>query len=466
MTKPIRLSLFMLAGATLFLSAIDLQNLPDYESQAVPSYITRDNTGQNNPITDEGALLGRVLFYDKNLSTSGNQACASCHHQEFAFSDTLQLSDGHVGGKTGRHSMRLVNSRFSQERRFFWDERAATLEAQTIRPIQDHIEMGFSGANGDPDLDSLIRRLNQISYYPILFKNAFGDTIITENRMQRALAQFVRSIQSFDSKFDIGRAQVNNDADNFPNYTAAENAGKTIFLAPPPQGGAGCQGCHRAPEFDIDPAANNNGIIHVAGSVDSVDLTNTRSPSLRNLFNPQGILNGPLMHNGELTTIEQVIDHYSNIPDDVRNTNLDNRLLGPGGIGTQQLNLTQAQKNNLIAFLKTLSGNDVYTNSKWSNPFEPDGSLVLSGLTAVNPVAKKSQLLVYPNPSRDDIHIQTSGEISQLSLYAINGQLLYSKSNLNGSETQLQLPTEKGVYLLIIQLEDGTLFKEKVLKVN
>jgi len=115
--------------------------------------------------------------------------------------------------------MRLVNARFSEEVRFFWDERAANLEDQTSQPIQDHIEMGFSGTNGDPSLDDLIAKLSNIEYYPILFEQAFGSTNITEQRMQNAMAQFIRSIQSFDSRYDQGRAQVNNRRNNFNNFT-------------------------------------------------------------------------------------------------------------------------------------------------------------------------------------------------------------------------------------------------------
>src|SRR5690606_26634194 len=161
---------------------------------------------------------------------------ASCHQQQFAFSDTAKLSIGLNGGLTGRHSMRLINSRFADEVKFFWDERATSLEDQTTRPIQDHIEMGFSGTNGQPDLDSLIRKLNRMDYYNILFEFAFGNDEITEAKMQSALAQFVRSIQSFDSKFDAGRAAAASDNVQFANFTQQENQGKMLFLMPPPMG--------------------------------------------------------------------------------------------------------------------------------------------------------------------------------------------------------------------------------------
>ena len=348
----------------MFNGKIDINNPFDYEGQLVPSYITKDNTGAN-PITNEGATLGRVLFYDTNLSTDNTISCASCHIQSKAFGDDLALSLG-VNGSTGRHSMRLINARFSDEQRFFWDERANSLEEQVTKPIQDHLEMGFSGINGDPDINDLITKLQGIDYYQELFESAYGDRDITEVKLQTALAQFVRSIQSFDAKYDIGRAQVNNDLTDFPNFTDEENTGKRLFLDPPPIGGAGCGGCHRAPEFDIDPLSGNNGIITVAGS-NASDLTNTRAPSLRDIFNPEGVLNGPLMHDGSIITALQVVNHYDNIMQD--NANLDRRLRGGGRL--QMLNLDEADKNAIIAFLKTLSGRNVYSAEQWSNPFQP-----------------------------------------------------------------------------------------------
>ena len=122
---------------------IDLDTLFNYANQNVPNYITKDNTGSNT-LDDKVATLGRVLFYDKNLSDNNTVACASCHQQAFAFSDPLTTSLGLNGGNTGRHSMRLINSRFADEVRFFWDERANTLEDQVTQPIQDHVEMGIA----------------------------------------------------------------------------------------------------------------------------------------------------------------------------------------------------------------------------------------------------------------------------------------------------------------------------------
>ena len=345
----------------------------NYAAQGKPAYVNKDNTAAN-PITDKAATLGRVLFYDKNLSINNTIACASCHKQEFAFGDTATSSLGVENGRTERHSMRLINSRYAVEAKFFWNERAASLEAQTTMPIVDHLEMGFSGQTGRGNITSLITKLNGIGYYKELFKLVYGDATITEARMQTALAQFIRSIQSFDSKYDIGRAQVANDGAPFPNFTAQENAGKNLFLTPPIfngaseriGGGLGCNACHQAPEFDIDPNSRNNGFIGVIGS-NQMDLTNTRSPSLRDILNAAGVANTPFMHTAVPVTIRQVLNHYNSIAAAPRNTNLDPRLK-PNNIG-QNLQMTPAETDAMVAFLRTLTGKDVYTNKKWGSPF-------------------------------------------------------------------------------------------------
>ena len=380
---------------------IDLTSLANYAGQTRPAYITRNNTPPNNQITNAGATLGRVLFYDKRLSRNSTISCASCHKQQHAFSDTATASTG-VAGTTGRHSMRLVNARFGTEARFFWDERATSLENQTTRPIQDHVEMGFSGTEGDPAFSDLVTRLSAINEYRILFALVFGDATITETRVQRALAQFVRSIQSFDSRYDAGRATT---ADNqpFPNFTTQENNGKLLFLNAPNQGGAGCAGCHRPPEFDIDPNSQNNGVIGAIGG--GTDLTNTRSPTLRDLIAPDGTTNGPMMHNGVFTTLAQVINHYAAIPGD--NANLDPRLRRPGG-NVQNLALTPQQRGEIAAFLRTLTGSSVYTDSKWSDPFTADGRLevILFPVSPSNSVTSSSGTMTIINKAAPGLTYQ------------------------------------------------------------
>ena len=451
--------LFILVSGT-----IDLDDLFNYETQNVPSYITKDNTPETNQINNEITTLGRVLFYDKNLSENNTIACASCHQQAFAFSDPLTSSVGLNGGNTGRHSMRLVNSRFSNEEKFFWDERATSLENQVTQPIQDHIEMGFSGTNGDPDFNELIAKLSAIDYYQTLFDFAYGNSTIDEDKIQRALSQFIRSIQSFDSKFDEGFVQSPNLNAPFPNYTPQENLGKQLFLNPPPNGGAGCAGCHAPPEFDIDPNTLNNGVIGVIGSTTEVDLTNTRSPSLRDLVNPDGSLNGPLMHDGSMTSLLQVINHYNSIPNNPANINLDNRLQRPGN-QTQQLNLTINEKSALEAFLKTLSGTDIYTNEKWSNPFDEEGNIsIVGGQLSINENSYEKSITVFPNPVETDMSIQLeTGNYTTL-IYNLQGKTLYKKKIFGNESLNLQTLT-KGIYLLLIKdNESSKVFKKRFIK--
>ncbi len=452
--KPKAIVLILLA--LIFMSGtIDLENLFNYANQPVPDYIDQDNTPGTNQITDEAATLGRVLFYDVRLSANNTISCASCHKQEFAFSDTARLSVGLEGGLTGRHAMRLVNSRFSEERRFFWDERAQSLEQQSTMPIRDHVEMGFSGQDGAPDMFDLIDKLSAIPEYQRLFEFAFGDATVTEERMQLALAQFIRSIQSFDAKFDRGLAMVNNINDPFPNFSPQENLGKALYIRPPggPQRGAGCQGCHRAPEFDIDPLSRNNGVIGVAGEPGSVDLTNTRAPSLRDLVNPQGRLNGPLMHNGAFGSLEMVIDHYNAVPfDRQRNPDLDIRLRGGGGENGQRLNLTQNEKDALVAFLRTLTGENIYTNPMYSDPFEPDGTLELSPAIITNTHAPQelAEVSLYPNPARDVLRFEgLEYGTYTLRLFDAYGRLVDTRSTSPGSPIQLE-QLQPGTYVLTI----------------
>lgn len=375
-------------------AVLDLTKLLSYADQPVPVGINRDNTPPNNPITDAGATLGRVLFYDRSLSRNGTISCASCHQQEHAFGDPARASTG-VAGTTGRHSMRLVNARFSSERRFFWDERAPSLEAQTTEPIQDHIEMGFSGGDGDPDFSALVSRISKLELYQVLFTAVYGSPEVTEVRLQRALAQFVRSIQSFDSRYDEGLSSAPNPNANFVNFTAQENLGKRLFTDPPGPG-AGCAICHRPPTFDIDPNSGHNGVIASLGG--GTDLTNTRAPSLRDLVDRHGVPHGPFMHDGSKSTLLEVINHYNAIPGIT--PGLDPRLAGPPprpgtppGAG-QRLNLSEAEKEALVAFLGTLTGTSLYTDEKWSSPFDAQNQLSFVVLPATAKVDAGSGRLV------------------------------------------------------------------------
>ena len=167
---------------------INLPSSPfNYATPNLPAYMfakeisSFDNTPGFNPITDHGATLGRVLFYEKRLSKNNTVSCASCHKQSVGFSDDAILSEGWGGEKTHRHSMGVINAKYYMSGKFFWDERAATLEEQVLIPIQDSVEMGLT-------LSEMEERLKSMPYYKPLFKNAFGSDEITTEKAALAMA--------------------------------------------------------------------------------------------------------------------------------------------------------------------------------------------------------------------------------------------------------------------------------------
>jgi|GEM_PF-379274 len=385
--------MFVVFACLSYGQVVDTTSLFNYENQAIPSYIPANvvNTiPADNQITDEGATLGRVLFYDKRLSVNNSISCSSCHQQEFAFSDPDIASTG-VNGTTGRHSMRLINAAFveASDLRMFWDKRAADVEDQATQPIKDHVEMGFSGADGDPNFNDLISKLDGLPEYRTLFSLVYGDAMISEDRIQKAIAQFVRSIQSFDSKYDEGMAlHSNNSNANFSNYTVDENEGKTLFRRAKNNGGAGCAACHKMDSFHLEPLNANNGVITAIGG--GTDLTNTRSPSLRDLANTNGVPHTAFMHDGSLATLVDVVEHYNDI---APTAGLAARLGGPAA--GQQLNLTTNQMNQIAAFLATLTGSDVYTDPKWSDPFGVSTGLTVIAEAEINVEDSSSDQLIH-----------------------------------------------------------------------
>ena len=360
-------------------SVLDLPETPhSYADLGLPAHYDtpfirdQDNTPADNPITDDGATLGRVLFYDTALSANDTVACASCHIQEHAFTDPGTFSEGFEGGFTDRNSMSLIDSRYYRNGRFFWDERADTLEDQVLQPIQNEVEMGLT-------LDELVTRVSGKAYYPPLFERAFGDAEISSDRISLALAQFVRSIVSFQSRFDEGLIAAGAVEPDFDNFTAQENQGKALFLGP-----AGCAACH----LDSGPpqpgprvntsiffiaAATNNGLDGPGEATDMGvgDVTfapqddgRFKSPSLRNVS-----LTGPYMHDGRFETLAEVVEHYNSGVQ--AHPNLDRRLTVPGSNppAPRQLNLTQAQKDALVAFMEALTDEAVIADPKYTNPF-------------------------------------------------------------------------------------------------
>lgn len=346
-----------------FTAQLDLPEiLFEYSNLDLPNHFMGqvdriDNTPNDNMVTDAGATLGRVLFYDNILSANNTVSCASCHVQVNGFSDPDRLSTGFEGGLTGRNSMGLTNARFYDNGRFFWDERAATLEDQVLMPVQDDVEMGLT-------LGEMVSKIQSAEYYEPLFSDAFGSAEVTSEKVSQALAQFVRSMVSYQSRYDQGLAAVNGDEDDdFPNFTELENLGKDLFFS----GRTQCSNCHETAVFSGDEARNNGldagfpdlGLGGVTGN--ARDNGKFKVNSLRNVE-----LTAPYMHDGRFTTLREVVEFYNNRIQN--NPNLDDRLRVQGN-RVRRMNLNGTEINALVAFMNTLTDQSFVNDEKFSNPF-------------------------------------------------------------------------------------------------
>jgi cytochrome c peroxidase len=311
-----------------------------------------DNTPPGNRITNAGATLGRVLFYDTRLSANNTVACASCHVQSRGFADPNGVSRGFAGGHTDRHAMNLVNLRFYPRGRFFWDERGPNLEEMTLLPIANSLEMG-------QDLERLPEALRRDPRYSELFRDAFGDPEISRERIGHALAQFLRSLVSYQSRYDEGRAAVASIGEDFPNYSLQENRGKALFMR-------NCAVCHLENQeahfvvntpvntgLDDDTRTTDGGVGDI--TLNPTEMGHFKSPSLRNVE-----VTGPYMHDGRFATLEAVLEHYSS--GGKNHPNKDIRV--------QPLRFTDSEKAALISFLKTLTDQTFLTDPKFSDPFQ------------------------------------------------------------------------------------------------
>jgi cytochrome c peroxidase len=298
-----------------------------------------DNTPATNLVTDAGATLGRVLFYDKRLSANNTTSCSSCHLQQIGFADTARFSTGFEGKKTKRHSMALVNTRFFSSGRFFWDERAASLEEQVLMPIQDSIEMGMT-------LEALVPKLQKTQFYPKLFKAAFDTSEITPKLVAFALAQFIRSMVSLEGA-----------------PSPANGSAEFTRVRPDPQGvllfSLRCAVCHSPGTHALD-GPHNTGLDSVVTDPGAGD-GRFKAPSLRNIA-----IRPPYMHDGRFNTLREVVEFYNSGVQP--NPNLDMRLRDRDR-GPLRMNLSPAQIDALLSYLATFTDSTLLTAARFSDPF-------------------------------------------------------------------------------------------------
>ncbi|MFT3794284.1 cytochrome-c peroxidase [Flavobacterium sp.] len=293
-----------------------------------------------NPLTEEGFALGRELFYDPILSRDNTISCASCHLQASAFTHIdHDLSHG-IDGRIGtRNSKALMN--LAWRKTLMWDGGVNHLDVQPLNPIENPNEM-------DEKLENVVRKLQQTDPYPALFAAAFGDEKVTGQRILKALSQFELQLVSANAKYDqVMRGET--------TFNTSEQNGYRLFKTH-------CASCHSEPLFESeryaynglepDPTLAENGRLRISGNAD--DYYKFKVPTLRN-----SQYSFPYMHDGRFKTLTEVVRHY--------NSGLSNRQPLPKELA-QPMNLSDDNRVDLVAFLKTLSDKSFVTDPRFAYP--------------------------------------------------------------------------------------------------
>ena len=344
--------------------------LDDYQLNT-PNYISRSfNVSSNNA---KEATLGRVLFYDKNLSKDGKVSCASCHDQKLAFGDNKAFSNGANGKLTTRNSLSLgsvlnFSVYYGDERfgrvPFFWDNSAVTVQEQSERTLANPNEM-------DMEMHEVVNRVNSLEYYEPLFKKAYPYDLgkANSNTVLDAISSFVNAMPAYNTKWDKELSKVftkHGDifdlADRtFDGFTAQENLGKNLYITK-------CGSCHGEAIGSPSKTRANNGLAvnytdnGIGGRTGiQKELGVFKVPTLRNI-----LLSAPYMHDGSLATIDDVLEHYSTGIQ--KHPNLDSDLKSNGE--PVKFNFSQAEKDALKAFFATLTDHELMNDPRFSDPFK------------------------------------------------------------------------------------------------
>jgi len=321
---------------------------------------------------DAKATLGRVLFYDVNLSIDNSVSCGSCHRQELAFADDVAFSKGVNGRSTTRNSMALgVFPGFTSyanlaSTRLFWDRRAVDVHDQMTQTLANPDEMGM-------ELNFMVEKLNKLDYYSILTMKAYGTEILDPFTTLDAISHFMNSLLSSNTKFDaaLQNNKFNDLHGNWYGLTEIENKGKNIYLT-------SCVSCHKLKASSSSSNIISLGDAMIVEANNGLDLSYTdngagdvhhlpemigvfKIPSLRNVA-----LTAPYMHDGRFSTLEEVIDFYSEGIQDHKNLH---PLLKDENGEPVRLQLHEEDKGALISFLNTLTDVNLTVDQKWSDPF-------------------------------------------------------------------------------------------------
>ena len=320
----------------------------------LPDYVPKPVVPADNPMTQEGVLLGKALFFDKALSGDNSMSCSSCHLPEHAFAEPKRVSVGAKGEQLNRNALALVNVAYNAS--FTWaHNNLDSIEKQILIPLfNEHpVEMGATGNEQE-----ILKRINT-SHYQHLFEDAFGDDEVNMNRVVLALASYVRSLVSFNSAFDAYAYLGDDNA-----LTQQQVEGLNLFFSERTE----CFHCHGGVNFtqsskhsfqmfSVQPF-HNTGLYNVDGkgsypesdmglysvTHNKSDMGKFRAPTLRNIA-----LTAPYMHDGSMTSLEEVIDFYARGGNKADETNPHRSPFIKGFV------ISDKEKEALVAFLQSLT---------------------------------------------------------------------------------------------------------------
>ena len=349
---------FVLCSVLLACKKEKVEAVPTPYQLEFPSHFPDMIIPEDNPMTVEGIRLGRKLFYEKRLSGDNSMSCGTCHAPDKSFSDGNQFSEGIDGLVGNRNSMALINLGWNQS--FFWDGRSKTLEEQIIEPVINPIEMHDSWSN-------VIGKLNSDVTYRNMFFAAFNVTEFDSLYAAKAIAQFIRTMISGSSKFDVIYKVENNlplsshESSIYTSVTPSEIAGYDLFKS---LNGADCFHCHNGPLMQVHKFSNNgldatfSDIGRGAITGNANDNGKFKVPTLRNIEHT-----GPYMHDGRFATLDDVINHYSH---NIQTSPTIDPLIEFAFQGGVQLDAFE--KDLLKQFLLTLTDFDFINNPNFKEP--------------------------------------------------------------------------------------------------
>ncbi len=346
---------------------------PDYQLVIPDGYTYRLYTDMPLPNSAK-ATLGRVLFYDQHLSKDGKVSCGSCHDPAFAFAENTAKSTGIFDRVTKRNSMALLNTiwlggYFGMDSvgntllPLFWDNRSHSVTDQSRQAFTNPDEMGMT-------IPEVVQAVREQPYYSWLFEQAWGDTAVLESRIFESISHFMSGMGARNTGFDQALKKAGGVAaveGNFPDFSPQLNRGKTLFLNH-------CESCHGSLTSVPRIFEANNGL--ESPYIDQGKGAITGNFYEKGIFKVPGLRNivqsAPYMHDGRFTTLEQVVEHYNSgvkqvfgLHGDLLTFNPDNQTYSP-----QRLNLSETDKQALVAFLHTLTDEASMTDPRFADPFK------------------------------------------------------------------------------------------------